>query len=388
MANKLYIHIGRQKTATTSLQIFLEKNRKRLLNKYGIHLSCIGKKDNYLSCANHDLGWALNKQESEGKLKEYHDTLRSEVESNPKTLISSESLGPFPRELKEFLDPIDADIYIIVYLRRQDTYLQSIYHTIVCHNSFTGTFENFLDKKNVINYYSYLRLDEDYFTFLKKWSRIFGKEKIIVRPFERKQLYKEDIFSDFLKILGVENIENFKVQKPVNVSFGREMLAFIRQMNILFKKNSINFKLPKTSSLHELENILAFPKSNLISPIKSMGILNEHRESNSKIAREFLGRKDGLLFLDKEPDVNDPYNENFFTEDVFISIASEFFRIYQDEMLQIGNVRFLKKTDLNLVDENKKLRMENIILRRKLQSSKNINEFKKIIRKIIHCIKK
>lgn len=147
-----------------------------------------------------------------------------------------------PARLKLLL-PDAYNVKIILYLRRQDNFITSIYAQYVklhAHDNFyTKTIQEFIKENS-----TYM----DYYEILNNWSQIFGKDNIIVRVYEKSQLKDGDIVTDFSSILGLPQMDNYKSPPDnVNPAIGRDELEFKRLINIL--SLNANLKLRKISEL-------------------------------------------------------------------------------------------------------------------------------------------
>ena len=142
------MHIGRAKTGTSALQKFFFENIE-ILEKKGIKYLQTGLFYN----THHPLSWCLFKEAFEKgngtywkharkyavldrKEKQYWFELRKEIEESKckKFLISSEEFGVV-RDIKSTSELLrkylsGLDVRIIVYFRRQDDFLQSLFHAI------------------------------------------------------------------------------------------------------------------------------------------------------------------------------------------------------------------------------------------------------------------
>jgi len=220
MKKKIFLHIGTHKTGTTSLQKFLydHKNELKLMSFYfpkiGIH-----------QYSQHKLAFSLqDKHPLKNQLKLWEEL----VDKIKKTecdniIISSEEFSNIDNidniiYLKEVLK--EFDIKIIVYLRRQSDLVESIYNqqTKDWKSPRKEPIEFFInnDKLNLLCKYL------DYFTFLDKWSSVFGIKNIIIRA------YKKNVIKDFLNIIDCNiKVEN-KVFFNINKSTSAKALETIR----------------------------------------------------------------------------------------------------------------------------------------------------------------
>lgn len=210
----IYLHIGMPKTGTTCLQKALFKNRDKLLeNGYlypmsGIRHNAKQIEDRY--CHNLLAQFFIEFKGKSYLLSKFPnwEDVKIEIDSiNPKNvIISAEAFTSFDvfykpetiAKIKDFLKTYE--IRIIIYLRKQDDFLESCYRYMVklgaCRVSIKEFFNEF---EYIFNYYQ----------ILERWANIFGHQNIIVRCFDKKTM-KKNIFDDFLETINLlDNISSF-----------------------------------------------------------------------------------------------------------------------------------------------------------------------------------
>ncbi len=244
---KLYIHIGLPKTATSSIQSFLFKN-SHLLSKHGYHYVSTGL-NNELQC-HHDLIWKTGlhcgPDYVQKDIQKYRNTTFQELtaehqQCSDKHLIISSELLTFLDEFNK-LTPIlsifkKRDIKFIVNLRRQDTFLESLYQQVV-KDGVGDTFQKWYPKARKIADYNHL---------IKNLLQITEKENITIGIFDSS---KKDFnpIKDFLSSIGLHNttipIENCYSNKSMPSS----CIKIIRLSNYLNLK--INYQLVNFFSKH------------------------------------------------------------------------------------------------------------------------------------------
>jgi len=224
----VFIHIGIHKTGSTSIQNSLEDNAD-LLRTYGY---------NYY----HDGLFSLVGTRIEQKLARDPDIIEREkikcyelienTESN-NLIISSEHLSGFfidgyseASHLAQVLHFIFGNyrVKIVVYLRRQDQFIESCYlHTI--KNHYCGwTFADFCDVVDIHGF--------NWYKHLTQYAKYFGKDSIIVRPYETIQLQNGNAVQDFYQVLGIPS-DAIQAITPrwANLSYSRSALELARICN-------------------------------------------------------------------------------------------------------------------------------------------------------------
>ena len=206
---RIIVHIGVEKTGTTTLQEFLHANRDRLREKKVAVLKSPGLR-NHRSLATYCMS-AHRFDQYTKKLritseathqiwaKKFKRRLERELDSireDESIIISSEHFHSRLHtqeeinKLQSLLVEYCSDIRIIVYLRRQDQVAVSLYSTL-CR---AGGYRNSVFPMGISENEHYY----NYYLLLEKWSEAFGQKNIIPRIFERKHLLNQDLISDFI----------------------------------------------------------------------------------------------------------------------------------------------------------------------------------------------
>jgi hypothetical protein len=205
----------------------------------------------------------------------------------------------------------DYDTKIIVYLRRQDEYLESGYWQGIKMGNRKDDLRNFLQEdKDCIDLFKL-----DYYKNLKLWEEFFGKTNIVVRLFEKKQLREESLYDDFLFNIDPDLVGKLKYIWNNNVTPSLKLLKAMQLLNKVILKGSGKRDLGsarrgKLKKLYEstvlrpgnpIANIISKLPDFLISPEvltieERINLMKEFEKSNRKVASEYLGREDGTLF--------------------------------------------------------------------------------------------
>ena len=207
---KVIVHIGTEKTGTTSIQQFLYQNRRKL-RRAGYHfLQSAGKINNRALpaiCIGEDRFDDFFR--SQGILttedrRVYRERLLSEIESEINSLprgvhtvlISSEHFHSRIRTEEE-MDAVHAvltrffdGIRVICYLREQVTTCSSYYSTSLKSGG-TESFSKFMQRCAPSNYYF------NYLTMLANWERCFGFDALDVALFDKSRFLNGDLLDDF-----------------------------------------------------------------------------------------------------------------------------------------------------------------------------------------------
>jgi hypothetical protein len=320
---KIYLHIGTEKTGTTTLQRFLNLNRRKLHEqntlyptspgienhaKLSVYSLNIQRKDelkkffNVFSEKDHVKFRLKFKKELTNEIKKF--TPKKIILSNEHCstrLINNEEI----LRLKELLYSISKNVKIIIYLRRQDDYFLSTYSTwIKCGGSNKINIPKNFESVYIQNRYNYKLI-------IDRWAKYFGEENIIIRVFELEQMVGNSLIDDFLFITKV-NYENFVVPNDLNSSLSSDVLEFLRIFNKyipFFNENGIN---PERGDLNDiLEEISTKNKIHFRGAEK---LYENFKKENESIAKIYLKRKDGILFKSNRRNIQEIYDDQLCVE--------------------------------------------------------------------------
>jgi hypothetical protein len=225
----------------------------------------------------------------------YISELKEEIGSHQpqKVILSSEIFCDLLWQETTVLKPnferlfdLFSDVKVLFYIRRPDKYAVSNNNTSIWYG----------------------RRKEHQLTFpdLLGWSRFFSKEQLIFRPFEKGQFIGGSIFSDFMAALGIVSREYFEFpSNNLNVSHEDDIIELMRILNNshpdITKNNDFKYSV-----------LSAFPekgvaKNNFFSPKERLEIIEKYSQDIQTIAKEYMGRKDGKLFYEPLPELNEPW---------------------------------------------------------------------------------
>ena len=294
----LYLHIGTEKTGTTSVQKFFRTNRELLARKGVLYPTAPGNE-------NHTgLTVAAQKLVRHGPLRKLKgvnsvenakafrsglmEELAGEFSSGPfKTVVMSgehcSSRLLDDREvqwLKDFLAPFFESIKIVVYIRRQDDFLLSTYSTSVKSGS---TRELAAPPERLVqNRYNHWEL-------LTRWARIFGRDQIVCRKYEKAALKSGDIVDDFLAVTGIEADPAFVRPEDVNESLDAESLEFLRLFNRHIPRMSSEGLNPERDNIVPLLSRMSQGPLITLEEDELRRFMAQFRDSNRMVAEEYFG---------------------------------------------------------------------------------------------------
>jgi len=303
MKKTIFLHIGIHKTGTTTIQSFLSKNGNSLLQEgvfypreQWIHHRLVSSDSEGLACIS-------ERNES------YWRSLKKNIEGSGATsaVLSSEGFskgyaGTRPEYIESVCEHLkEYDPRIIVYLRRQDSFFESMYTQVIK----TGNRQGFSSLNDMLD-----RIDLDYEKMLAKWSAVFGKENMYVRVFERDEGC--DVVANFLEALGLEDTSKFEMLSRTHMKPGihhLRALTYVRES----LRDSPEIGVAKQILTPFVRATRHWPRDReyrLIPYETARSILDKYRESNNTVAEEYLGGRESLFSDDLEEYVRIPANLN------------------------------------------------------------------------------
>ncbi|GAB2688898.1 hypothetical protein GCM10027170_20410 [Aliiglaciecola aliphaticivorans] len=153
-----------------------------------------------------------------------------------------------------------------------------------------GTFSGTINEDSHYNF--------DLYKQCTKWKALTND--IRVRVVERSQLIEGDLLKDFVHTIGLKWNEKFEpLVNQINESYCSDTMEFKRLLNAKKLPPTINKKIAATLSQYDKERSdNEREKAVFFDFSEASSFLDGFNEGNSGIAREFLGREDGLLFTE------------------------------------------------------------------------------------------
>ena len=243
---RIFLHVGVEKTGTTTLQVAMAINRP-LLRQCGYAIPT-GLPD--FPC--HHIGLALCAANPDAVpelrqvarltsdaayctfLENYPMQIAGELaESGCQTAILSNehcssrlSTATEIAKLHEIIGRLAHEYRVIIYLRRQDDLVASHYSTAV--RSGTSAEFNLPSEAGWLNYLDLLEI----------WAQVFGEENLAVRIFEPQQLKDGDLLSDLFSIVGFARQDELLRPEHQNRSFDVYTVEFLRRFNAPLSTNA------------------------------------------------------------------------------------------------------------------------------------------------------
>lgn len=295
---RLFLHIGQPKTATTSIQNFLAVNREQLIKKGWLYPNAARQYAAHHLLGNffraqpiHWIGSADPSAVMQELMHEIEETGCDNIIMSTESLYFAENHARFRDYFKAF------DVSVVVFLRRQDEWLESAYQ------------ENLKNGETRLDPERYLAAHAgslDYAARLKTWADVFGKEKILVHSFE-STAEKQPIEKICMDLMGAPFTADLTMPPAKNERLNRDCTTFLTMFHasprVDMKHQVIKDLLIKYSQAHPDPAELRYA----YHPLRRREIVESRAEMNAIVAREYLGREDGVLFRNPLPDGDTPW---------------------------------------------------------------------------------
>ncbi len=324
------LHIGTEKTGSSSIQAFLTQNRQALIKEGKLYLDSgsIGSQWEFVALAHRnpwtmDTGKVLGITDETSRQsfkKTFLENIKQQFHRAEKTsvlLISSEhfhsrlSTVDMIQTLKTILDPFVENYKIISYFRRQDELAVSHLTTRI-KSGYQGTDADLPKKNHPGVYYNYAKL-------ITTWAEIFGQDVIqggLYGPLSKKE---NGLLKDFCNKCQI-NINGKLLPNWLNPSVSAEGLSFIKGLNNVYKNQS---NLLSAKECHDLIQYCSAQNPGKYYPIsksQAKDFYKQYSESNTRLGE--------LLFPDKPK----PLFSNDFSQ--YPDIAETLPDSYEDAVIQ------------------------------------------------------
>jgi len=283
---RVIIHAGTPKTGTTAIQGFFAHNSDRLLDEFGIRYPSKGR--GAVRRAHHNIAYQYGGAYLRGKFDPRKGGLREALAEALSSkaevcLLSSEAFYHVAqRGLRQLArDLADYQTIVVLYLRRQDAYLQSGYQQVF---KLGGTLElpvEFCTRKLSIGRYD---------KHVERFHVAFGSSNVLVRRFETRAS-GFDVRRDICDLLGLEFAKlRLAKQAPQssNSTLGLKGLSFLRslivsgQISPLRKPESAFFQ--KVINYFRTEGRDSYDFS-LLTYEEAKALCVEYSQSNHRLAQ-------------------------------------------------------------------------------------------------------
>ncbi len=213
---RFLLHIGANKTGTSSIQTMLAANPGPLAAAGWVYPDFHRSYD-----AHHPLAYSIGELKR-GLKHDWEGELKALISDPRKRFIfSSEVFFRLvdPERVARVFPP--GETMIAIYLRDHLSYMSSWYAQAVQERNLTACFED------------YVRLfSQPLNGFLARWDAVFGAENVTLRLFQREALADGDVRRDFVRLIDGVDPEAIRLpEKESNPSISGNLLFFKRLLN-------------------------------------------------------------------------------------------------------------------------------------------------------------
>lgn len=313
---KCFLHIGTEKTATTTIQRFFNANREKILEKGFIFTKNAGETDHrFLPVIAYDRHKRDDLTEGAGvdtddELETFQrktiSSLSKEIETTQKKyknaeviVFSSEHIQSRLIEIRE-IERLKAvlhdlgisDINVIVYLRRPAEIACSLYSTLIKNGAIyeIPPLPNIPYWNNICNHKK----------TIEKFGTVFGKSSIIPRLFDKYSFVNGSIIDDILSVVGIPN-DNYEIPSNANESLSQTGVEILRRLNKTIpmwtgnKQNELRANLNSYIEKH-------FSDGKYIMPASMYAAYDsEFQESNEWVRQNYFPNRE-ILFPSTIPE--------------------------------------------------------------------------------------
>ena len=305
MTKKLVLHVGTPKTGTSAIQKLLAANKKALAAHgmcyplFKVTWPAVSHERNgqflyqkTMHAAGYPKANGVHPVEMADKAFE---KFKRVVQEGPcdTVILSEETLWQMLSRrkgalaaLKQICDELGFEEYqVIVYLRRQDLFLESAWNqNVKAVRDYSKTYKEFLQGNYASRTSAYdddLRIIED----------VFGRESVTARVYDRAQLVNGDSAADFLDCLGLDINDGFElIEAEKNSSIkGNGFIELKRQLNTLpsyGKDGNFMAEAFKVASA----GVPDVEPGGMMGAQERADMLATYEEGNRAIAQRYFGR--------------------------------------------------------------------------------------------------
>jgi len=350
MKTKLFFHIGQAKTGSSAIQAFLNCNRNTLAKKFHVLYPNFSEKDFSKGTQhNHEQIFTNSHRNNDYAMciqtfincKEYCE--RNEI---TKLVISLEGFdwNWWPSLLKQIVDELELEYEFILYLKRQDLWIESAWKQWGHKDS---KYTSIIDFS--------LKQDMYWNKVLNQWLNFFEPDVFIIRPFE-KNVIGDDVVNDFLEIIGITNRKDL-LEPPdnnltVNAGLSPVVIEILRKCNYMLDSphdnNLLDFMYARLPDKFKKKD--PFSSYGFLTFEQRKQIVEMYAQSNLEISNRFFGEERKALFFDPIDQDNDSKVFSGLTLDNTIPVIMELFIQLSNEIYllkQNNNSNHSKKMQLN-----------------------------------------
>jgi len=300
---RLVLHVGAPKTASTYIQRRLRANAERL-RRHGIYVPVLREVAEMSGNAKLlpvviSRCPSLTFQRAFAKVDVHAlepativaELLRDWRPDSESVILSAENLRPIHAQRLRELLPGSVPTVVVLFVRRQDRWLDSYFNQMIKTNEIHEQIDLFLDR--ILSGDDERLCRPDWFTYYQAWRNAFGDCKVV--------FYDEvasDVFRAFFTVAGFDQMPQFIEVDRAQVSLDVYELAYLLDLRAPF--DYANFLRHKSASEKASRRLGVHDNRSILSAANLARLREAFAESNERLLSE-LGRtaEQSPLQLDK-----------------------------------------------------------------------------------------
>jgi len=324
--NRVIIHVGAPKTGSTYLQKRL-RIAPDILRAAGLHVPVLPIVERMAGNAK-ILATALLGRPTDSFARAFPDINVSDLapqkivddllagwrRDREVVVLSAENFRASHAERLRDLLPSDCRVDVVLYVRRQDNWLESYFNQLTKTNDIACDFEAFCDLifKSTDDRWGHPNWFENY----QAWHATFGRCRVVIY-----EDAKSDMFGSFLSAAGFPDMPALPDIAPTQVSFGHSQLAYLLSLDpaLSFKE----FQHYRHACVQVAQKRAKLKPISFLSPVARRHIYESFAPSNAALAK-VLGRADQPLFSAPSEQIqNYVFLNDFYQSTDYIAFEKE-----------------------------------------------------------------
>jgi hypothetical protein len=198
-------------------------------------------------------------------------------------LPTEDAFALLKRTIEHTRDYLDGcDVTIIMWLRRQDRWLMSMYNQAIKSSLYSHSFSRFADEN----------IGADFFQIVSLWIDAFGRDNVICKSYEDASGKAVDAVHEFFSNICPDvPRSDLKSRKSAhNISLSGDALWLKRRINRLQKQSAPKSNLTNSKKINEF--LLEFTRVSLpdrkytLPSQERRALMDRFRDNNEKLVRE------------------------------------------------------------------------------------------------------